>query len=340
MEPWVIGPLTVYPYGLVIALAAVPALWWLHRNTVRAGLKAGTSSWLAVWMIPLAFLLSRAGYCLLIIDEILGLEEPELIFHVQDGGFLLWGAMAGGMLAMALTARVTGQTFGRIADCMIGPFCLMLVAGRIAGGLLAEQGLGLDLGSWFSPDEADFTARFSLFRLQGYGFLERFPFAVRNYYDEWCWAIFMLEAVYAILIGVLTLRTHARTGGRFMLLILLYACGQVLWEAMLRGEVVHLPYLGFVRANQVLCAIAIVAVWGVCIHRMPEKGRRKKALLSFLQILAGGLIVVAMEFAAFEKKITLIAWAPADVCHLVMAGGCVCILLAVLPLWRRVYQTE
>ena len=167
-----------------------------------------------------------------------------------------------------------------------------------------------------------------------------FPFAVRNYYDEWCWAIFMLEAVYAILIGVLTLRTHARTGGRFMLLILLYACGQVLWEAMLRGEVVHLPYLGFVRANQVLCAIAIVAVWGVCIHRMPEKGRRKKALLSFLQILAGVLIVVAMEFAAFEKKITLIAWAPADVCHLVMAGGCVCILLAVLPLWRRVYQTE
>ena len=334
---WTLGPIEFFPFGLGIAFFAIPAFIWMQRNMGKAGLKSGTDSILAIILVPLAFLFSRLGYCLFIIDEILGLGEPELIFHVRDGGQLLFGAILGGLIAVWLTSRFTHQLFGKIVDTLIGPVCLMIVSGRIIGGLFVEHGLGLDLPSWFSPEESDFNYRMSLWALDNYSFFEHFPFAVKNYYDEWCWAIFMLEALYTVFIYFIVKKTQDYEGGKTAKFFLLYACGQVLWEAMLRGDVLHLPYLGFVRANQILCAVVVFIVLFHCLHAIPKGERAKPGMLAILQVLGGILIVVAMEFAAFEKKITAIAWLPADACHLIMACGCLWMYHAVLPLWKKKY---
>ena len=263
--------------------------------------------------------------------------------------------------------------------------------GRIASGLLFEDtSIGLDLQTWFVPEDALYEEaaleedeeiwgedeeiwgedeeiwgddgevwgddsgvpekdplpveaedpavprRYSFFTLEDHRFFERFPFAVKNYYGEWSWAVFVPEALWALGIALILWRTKAREGGRTALFVLLYASGQILLEGLKRGEVLHLPWLNFVRANQILCAVALVALWAVCWR---GSGASKAAGLAALaQLLAAMGVVIAMEFAAFEKKITLLEAVPADVCHLVMLAACVWMVLAPLPLWRRKYS--
>jgi len=129
-------------------------------------------------------------------------------------------------------------------------------------------------------------------------------------------------------------------GGRTAKFVLMYACGQITLEAMLRGEVLHLPWLGFVRANQVICAVALVVVICICLKKLDKTERGKAALVCFAQVIPAVLIVVAMEFAAFEKKITLIQSWPADVCHLLAGLACLWMGLAAGHVWQRVYALQ
>ena len=326
--------LTFYPFGTALALGAIPALALAAAGMKRRGLKSGTASWFAVLGVPLAFLFARLCFCLMQLDLLL--DDWGLILRLRDGGYLLWGALCGGLLAALAAGRITGQPAGRIADSAVIPACLLIALGRVAAGYLLEDvGTGCDLATWFSPEETDPAFRYSLFAPQDFSFFERFPFAVKNYYGEWSWAVFIPEALWALGIAAILWRTKARDGGRTVLFLLLYAAGQIVLEAMLRGDVVHLPWLNFVRANQILCAIALVALWAVCWR---GSGASKAAVLAAMaQLLAAMGVVIAMEFAAFEKKITLLEAFPADVCHLVMLAACVWMVLALLPLWRRKY---
>lgn len=335
MEPFRLT-LTIYPLGALLALCAVPCLVLTAYGMNRRCLKAGTAGWFALLCVPLAFLLARLGYCLMQLDLLI--DDWGMLLRVTDGGFLLWGALAGGLLAAWITGRITGQKSGGIADSAVIPALLLIIVGRVACGFLfKDTGIGLDLESWFAPEETDPALRYSLFAPENYSFFERFPFAVKNYYDEWSWAVFVPEALWAAgIILILWRMKEPRPGGRTTLFLLLYAAGQVVLEALLRGEVLHLPWLNFVRANQILCGIAIVAVWAVCLHGSGVK--TWKALAALAQVIAAMGIVVAMEFAAFEKKISFLETVPADVCHLIMLAACAWIVLAILPLWKRKYR--
>ena len=308
MEPLKLG-LTIYPFGGLLALCGLPCLAVTAWGIRRRGLKPETASWFALLCLPLAFALARLGYCLMQLDTILGDDDWAMPLRLADGGFLLWGALAGGLLAAWLAGRITGQKgqAGQIADSAVIPVLALIAVGRIATGLLfKDTGIGFDLEGWFLPEETDPTLRYSLFAPENYGFFQRFPFAVLNYYEDWCWAIFVPEALWALAIALILgcgrRVRRAAPGGRTTLFLLLYAAGQVVLEAMLRGEVLHLPWLGFVRANQILCGVAIVAVWAVCLHGSGVRAGR--ALAALAQVIVAMGIVVAMEFAAFEKKIS------------------------------------
>ncbi len=346
MEPIRLGFLTLYPFGLLMILPAAAALALSVRGMKNAGLKKETAGWFALLAVPLCFVLARAGFCLFVIDQMMGSDDFGMILRVGEGGFLLWGALGGGLLAAWITGKITKQHAGRIMDQAVIGACLLIAAGRIICGLIfRDQGIGFTLEEWFStewldPEEAEFANRFSLFALEDYSFFERLPFAVQNYYDEWCWAIFVPEALWACAMAWITSRCRAKDGGRTILFIILYSCGQILWEAMLRGEVLHLPWLGFVRANQVLCAAALVTVICICLKRIDKGERRKEALCCFAQMVPAIGIVVAMEFAAFEKKISLIQAWPADICHLLAGAACLWMGLAAGRVWKRAFALQ
>ena len=346
MEPIKLGFLTLYPFGLLMILPVAGAFALTAFRMRKAGLKKETASWFALLAIPLCFACARLGYFLLRFDEMAEDKVFSLLFRVTDGGFLLWGALGGGLLAAWLTGKITKQPAGRIMDSAVVGACLLIAAGRIICGLIFNnQGIGFPLDSWFDlewmdPEEAEFANRFSLFALEDYSFFERLPFAVQNYYEEWCWAIFVPEAIWACAMAWITSRCNRRDGGRTILFLILYSCGQIVLEAMLKGAVIHLPRLGFVRANQVICAVVLVAVICICLKRLKKGERGKAAAVCFAQVIPAMLIVTAMEFAAFEKKVTLIYYWPADVCHLIMALACLWMGLAAGRVWRKAYTLQ
>lgn len=346
MEPIKLGFLTLYPFGLLMALPALGALALTAWMMKKAGLKKETAGWFALLAVPLCFVLARLGFCLFVIDQIMGNEDPGMVFRVNEGGFLLWGALCGGLLAAWIAGKITKQPPAKIMDSAILGTCLLIAAGRIICGLIfKDQGIGFPLSDWFNtewldPEEAEYANRFSLFALEDYSFFERLPFAIRNFYDEWCWAIFVPEAIWACVMAWITSRCKAKDGGRTVLFIILYSCGQIVLEAMLRGEVLHLPWLGFVRANQVICAVALVAVICICLKKLEKGDRLKTAVRCFAQVIPALLVVAAMEFAAFEKKITLIQGWPADVCHILAGLACLWMGLAAGRVWRKAYALQ
>ena len=220
MEPIRLGSLILYPFGLLLAALSLGALALIAYSMKRAGLKRETASWFALLAVPLCFVIAHLGYCVFIVDQMIGSEDFGMLIRVREGGYLLWGAIAGGLLAALITGKLTRQPAGRITDRTIVAACLLIAAGRIICGLLfKDQGIGMSLEDWFStdwldPEEADYANRFSMFALEDYGFFERFPFAVQNFYEEWCWAVFIPEAVWACIMALVASRCRAKDGGR------------------------------------------------------------------------------------------------------------------------------
>ena len=341
MEPIQVGCVTVYPFGLMMAMYSLIAIIGTSNRMNANGLKKGTASWFGILAVPLCFIFARILYCLCIIDQIIGYDDYGFIFRVSDGGFMVWGSILGGILAGILTGRITRQSAWTILDSSVVWACLLIAFGRvICGILMKDQGTGLALEDWFNtewtdPEEAEFANRFSLFALEDFSFFERLPFAVQNSYETWCWAIFIPEALWAVITAICVNRYKAVNGGKTLLFITMYSSGQILFESMLKGEVAYLPWLGFVKANQILCAVALLIVTVICIRGMHKKDLLKESIRTAIQFIPAVLIIIAMEFAVFEKKITLIFYWPADVCHLIMTGACTWLGITVFRLIRK-----
>lgn len=326
-----IGSLSFYGYGALIALAALAALLLMAFMGKKQGLPEGTVSWFAVLGIPLAFLMARAGYCLANITWVLE-RSPGFFFQFAKGGFLLYGGVAGGILAALLTAKINKLPLSRLLDAAAAPAALVITVGRLAEYAVGA-GYGYCIEEWFDP-----WMEMSMIPWEDPSLLYRFPFGVQDYYESWNFAIFLPEALTALAVLILLMAMKKRKeGAAVLMLLLVYACGQIIWESMRQDQVIR---WGFIRANQMLSAITIVSVTILCWLRLSKEGRKKMPLwLAFIKILLCLGVVIAMEFA-LEQKISFLAWMRLDVCYAVMALACAGILLTVLPLWRRGFPRE
>ncbi len=339
MEPIRLGALAVYPFGLIFFALLIPFFFFSALLMKKQGLKKETASWFALLAVPLCFLLSRLGFCILTVDQIIGSEDWLRFFHFGKGGYLLWGAVGGLLLAAKLAGKATGQSGADVADAVVLPACLMILAVRLLCGLLFKGfGIGFPLDYWFDPEETDPAWRYSLWPLEDYSFFERLPFAVLSFEDYWCWAVFVLQALWAGIIALPVSRTKAAPGGKTVRFLVLYSCGSIVLESMLHaGEILYLPWQSFIKANQILCAVALLAVAAVCLRRLEKGSRLKAAVLLFAQFLAAVGVIIVLEFAAFEKKLPAIEWLPADACHLIMMLACLWIGLAFRSLRKKAY---
>ena len=307
-----ISAIRIYPYGLAVAGAVLIGLFWARAICARRGLAAQTVSVFAVLALPLSFLCARLLSCLICLD---GFSRQGLayFFDFTGGGYTLFGALLGGGLALALTARRTRQPWGRIADALCAPAALVVALGRLAEGLVG-QGYGWYVEDWFDPMNG-----MSLFHPEEFDGLLRFPFAVQDMYGEWSWAVFVLEALLALVIGALSLRRgEGRRPGDTALRALLNLCAaQILCESLRQDAVLR---FGFVRVSQVLGALVAVALLVYGCLRM-ERPTPARVAVPVVGTLASAGVVVAMEFA-LEKKIVLLEALPMDVCYLLTALAC------------------
>ena len=321
--------MTLYPYGLAVAGAAVVALLLAARNFRKARLDMKLLSWFAPLAIALGLIGARAGFCLAAWDYV-AQDGLSFVLEFTRGGFMLYGALAGCVIALVIACRLCKACPACAADALAVPGMLMIALCRLAEGLV-EQGYGWPIADWFMEDTS-----MSLFTWADPSVLYRFPFGVADYYGGYKWAVFVFEAIVAVGIAIaLTRLTVKRSGGRAVMMVLLYAATQILCESLRQDSVLR---WGFVRVNQVVGAVLIAGVLVLCFC-LTEKRDWRKFVGSFLLMLLGMGLVMAMEFA-LEKKISAIEFLPMDMCYLMMGGACALMISCIRPHWQRAFAAK
>ena len=326
--------ITFYPYGTALAAAAGLCLLLAALNAKKTGLKQGTIALFAPLAVVLGVLCARLLYCLFCWSWFTE-KGIGYFFTLNEGRFMLYGAAIGCALAALQTAKRTGQTFGRVADTVAAPAALMIAFSRLAEGLVG-QGYGWSLADWFSVDafDAEEYTGLSLFHLEDASAFERFPFAIAdNMYGEYHWAVFVLEALIALVIAVVLWRmAEKRPGWKALLLMLLYGASQCVCESMRQDAVVR---LGFVRMSQILSAVCVVAVLVICAAKLPAApGKKKQVIISSVGVVLMIGVLTLMEFALEKHSRTIVDELTGDLCYLVMIAAAAGMILFVLPLWR------
>lgn len=231
--------------------------------------------------------LAKTVYVLCFVNVTLAYDGILSFFEMKAGSFSVFGGMTGAMLGALLSAKLLKMPAADLTDRFVPALAVFLAALRAGEVHLGTIGVG-------SFVEAESP-------------LARFPFAVQNTYGEHLYAIFLLEALFALLLA-LYLLLFARKWpvsiptelGLFFL-----ALPQILCESLR----LRCMRWGFVRIEQLLCGLLVLAlIWYACKQ---WKGGRIRWLPVVLCItgLAG---VALLEYALDKTDI------PVSACYTLM----------------------
>ncbi|MFH1407311.1 MAG: prolipoprotein diacylglyceryl transferase [Candidatus Omnitrophota bacterium] len=143
-----LGPITVYSYGTMLALAAMVSTYLAQRRADKLGFSRGIIYDLSLWIIVSAVIGSRAFYVLLKISEFK--DNPASVFAVNEGGLVLYGGLLLAILSGFLFCRIKKQFFNQLADLIAPYIALGIAIGRI-GCFLNGCCYGKSIGSFTHP---------------------------------------------------------------------------------------------------------------------------------------------------------------------------------------------
>jgi len=131
-----VGPLTIYSYGLMMALAFLAAAYLTGEEMNRKGLKGELASTMVLW----AAIGGLVGARLVeIVNDWRGFLADPLHFLLSGSGFVFYGGLLGGCLAVSWMIRRHGLPWLVTVDCIAPGLVLAQGIGRI-GCLLAGDG--------------------------------------------------------------------------------------------------------------------------------------------------------------------------------------------------------
>lgn len=290
-------PVTLYALCMVSAVVLGLFLFCWEQNKHRLGRNAAEI--FVLLSLPLGIVGARIFYCLSRLT--LYLEMGILnILQIWNGGYALWGAVGGVVLAAILTAKITRQPASRILDAAAAPSALAIGLGRLAE-MTIGQGIGMEVET---------------------AFFQRFPFAVFNAdYEMWFWAIFVMEAVAAfVILAVLLIKKPGQDGGKVKLFLILYCSAQILLESLRRDQ--FLRWL-FVRVSQLTAVLVLSGLMFAALYRWIKNPQdrimqKKQVVNHWVIFLVGVALSIGMEFAADKS-----AYLPLWLCYVIMAVCCV-----------------
>lgn len=132
-----LGPITIYSFGLMMALAFLAAAYLTGRELDRKGYDAEIASSLVIWAAAGGIAGARLW---LVVDDWNGFVADPMGSLFSGAGFVWYGGLIGGALAVAWAARHYYKIgFLLIADCVAPGLALAHGIGRI-GCQLAGDG--------------------------------------------------------------------------------------------------------------------------------------------------------------------------------------------------------
>lgn len=256
-------------YGTALVCAALISCGALALSCARAGLGTRRGVLTALLAVPLCIVCAR-GYYLLMNNVIGGAFWMGGLISFYPYENAMCGSVLGAMLAAVLAARLTGERPARLLDALAPAALLMIVLAR-AAEVFSDFGWGQVI-----DDPA----------------LCFFPVAAQDMYGQWHGAVFMLESVLALaVLAAVLLRKWRVPGGRFAFALVCWSTAQIFCES-LRAETLR---WGFVRVQQVQCAVFALAVLAIGSVKAGLRGRR--LVLPWSVYLLGVALVVGLEYA-------------------------------------------
>lgn len=263
----------------------------------------------AVFGLVFGALLSKLVYYLTQLDFMIAMGWLESLTDTEDpAAFSYYGGVLGVLLGVVLAAKLLHHKPVEILNRFAPAGLLMAAIARFAEYWLE----GVGLGEYVEEESA----------------LCFFPAAVPftgDGWTEWYIAVFILEGLATLIIGIVSLCCLKRD--RFIRSLFYLCLPQILLENLRSDGIRWL----FVRVEQLFCMIALLAV--LVIYGIKAEGKHKRWMPAITALCCAGLFV-AMEFA-MEGKISFLEWMDVPMCFIGMGIGCVALLLAEISGWRR-----
>ena len=296
--------LKVTAFAVGITVAAAAALLFLGWRCKKAGLRPGTGLTLALLILPLGLICARAFYFLARIQHYLvdgkGLGS---ILRFQDGGFSLWGALGGAVLAAWIAAKITRQDKGRMLDALAPSLAIFVMLERFSERFDDRLGYSIPVRT---------------------PFIQQSPLAIFNeYWYDYLLAICVIEGLAALVIFIVLLRRERKPGETIRLFFLLYSATQILFESMRRD---NYPRWLFVRVYQITALAALLVMMISAVVRWSKSKSKNKikvgkmvCLWTIFTVFVG--MVILLEFS-IDGKIwaTLPTWGAYGIMALCCVG--------------------
>ena len=136
---WVVWPLEIRVYALVILVGIIAAVWLTQRRLTARGTDPSVVLDVAIFAVPLGIIGARVFHVLTHPDDYFG-PGKDLIktLYIWEGGIAIFGALIGGAIGVWIGCKYTGLRFSAFADAL-------------APGLLIAQAFGR-LGNYFNHE--------------------------------------------------------------------------------------------------------------------------------------------------------------------------------------------
>lgn len=135
------GPITVYSFGVMLAIAFLAAGNVVQRELARKGMDPELASSFVLWAVVGGLVGSRL---LSLVDDWQGFVEHPIAFLLTGAGFVFYGGLIGGFLTVSAVIWRRGLPWLRVVDCIAPALAIGQAIGRIGCQLAGD-------GDWGTP---------------------------------------------------------------------------------------------------------------------------------------------------------------------------------------------
>jgi len=243
-----LGPVTIYSYGMMVAIAFIFGLYIARIEAVRKGIKIDLVYDLAFYLIIGSLIGSRVYY-LLFFNPSSFIKEPLSIFKIWQGGLAIHGAILGGILTGILFSKLRKISFWVLADLVAPSIIISQAIGRL-GCFLNSCCFGV-------PTESIFGIRFPE------GSLPNIAYSGLAVHPTQLYEGFFSIIGFFILWSVR--RRMKFDGGLFLLYLMIYNCIRITVSS-LRADSLYI-WGSNIRIAQVISSAIFIIALAIFIKR-------------------------------------------------------------------------
>jgi phosphatidylglycerol:prolipoprotein diacylglycerol transferase len=136
-----IGPITIYSYGLMMAVAFLVAGYVIGAELDRRGMDASVASSIVLWAAAGGLVGARL---LVIAGDLGGFVRAPADYLLTGAGFIWYGGLVGGLVAVSWLIRRRGLPWLATTDCIAPALALGHAIGRIGCQLAGDGDWGAE----------------------------------------------------------------------------------------------------------------------------------------------------------------------------------------------------